>query len=213
MEIWKDIKGYEGIYQISNEGRVKRLAGSPKCKKDRILKNSTASNGYLFVSLCNKGQHKLYRVHRLVLETFSPIENMENLQVNHLDEDRTNNKLNNLQWCTCQENINYGNRANRNIGDLLIELAQRGILIIDLYPTHGVSLDTTNRQNLFTNLFGSYSMNKLINIGNETNEFPKDNNIKVTQELWNAGINNSMGNDLKINIQNALGLNKLHFFI
>lgn len=55
MEIWKDIKGYEGIYQVSNEGRVKRLAGSPKCKKDRILKNSTTSNGYLFVSLCNKG--------------------------------------------------------------------------------------------------------------------------------------------------------------
>ena len=115
MEIWKDIKGYEGIYQISNEGRVKRLAGSPKCKKDRILKNSTTSNGYLFVSLCNKGQHKLYRVHRLVLETFSPIENMENLQVNHLDEDRTNNKLNNLQWCTCQDNINYGNRANKYV--------------------------------------------------------------------------------------------------
>lgn len=114
--------------------------------------------------------------------------------------------------CVCFE-INWQiNNVNRNIGDLLIELAQRGILIIDLYPTHGVSLDTTNRQNLFTNLFGSYSMNKLINIGNETNEFPKDNNIKVTQELWNAGINNSMGNDLKINIQNALGLNNTPFF-
>ena len=55
-------------------------------------------------------------------------------------------------------------------------------------------------------------MNKLINIGNETNEFPKDNNIKVTQELWNAGINNSMDNDLKINIQNALGLNNTPVF-
>lgn len=53
----------------------------------------------------------MYRVHRLVLENFCPCENMENLEVNHLDEDRTNNVLTNLQWITREENLNYGNRA------------------------------------------------------------------------------------------------------
>jgi hypothetical protein len=100
------------------------------------------------------------------------------------------------------------NNVKRNIGDILIELAQKGVLIIDLYPTHGVSLDTTNRQNLFANLFGSYSIDKLMNIGSKTSTCLKnDNDIKVTEELWNAGINNNMNNTLKTNIQNALGLN------
>ena len=98
--------------------------------------------------------------------------------------------------------------VNRNIGDLIIELAKKGVLIIDLYPTHGVSLNITNRINLFTNLFGSYSMNKLISIGSKTSACLKNNNkIKVTRELWNAGINNRMNNTLKTNIQNALCLN------
>jgi len=55
----------------------------------------------------------MFRIHRLVLENFNPVDNMEDLQVNHLDEDITNNKLTNLQWCTCQENLNYGNRAKK----------------------------------------------------------------------------------------------------
>ena len=115
MEEWKDIKGYEGLYQVSNEGRVKRLAGSPKCKVDRILKNSVSSNGYLFITLYKNGESKIYRIHRLVMENFSPLENMKELEVNHLDEDITNNNLNNLQWCTRKENINYGNRAKKYI--------------------------------------------------------------------------------------------------
>lgn len=113
MEKWVDIKGYEGLYQVSDLGRVKRVAGSPKCLTDRILSPGSQTTGYLFVFLSKNGKRKAFRVHRLVMENFSPIENMEELQVNHLDEDRTNNSLNNLQWCTCQENINYGNRAKK----------------------------------------------------------------------------------------------------
>ena len=113
MEKWVDIKGYEGLYQVSDLGRVKRVAGSPHCKVDRILKPASQTTGYLFVTLSKQGKEKTFRIHRLVMENFSPTENMENLQVNHLDEDRTNNNLNNLQWCTCQENINYGNRSKK----------------------------------------------------------------------------------------------------
>ena len=106
MERWIDVKGYESYYQVSDLGRVKRLAGSPYCKKDRILKPASQPTGYLFVTLCKDGEHKMVRIHRLV---------MENLQVNHLDENRTNNALSNLQWCTCAENINYGNRTTKYI--------------------------------------------------------------------------------------------------
>lgn len=55
----------------------------------------------------------MYRIHRLVMENFCPVENMENLEVNHLDEDKTNNCLNNLEWVTKTENLNYGNRAKK----------------------------------------------------------------------------------------------------
>lgn len=113
MEQWKDIKGYEGIYQVSDLGNIKRLAGSPKCKEDRILRKSVSSNGYLFITLYKNGKSKIYRIHRLVMENFCPVENMENLEVNHLDEDRTNNCLNNLEWTTRAENLNYGNRAKK----------------------------------------------------------------------------------------------------
>jgi hypothetical protein len=105
------------------------------------------------------------------------------------------------------------NNVNINIGNLIIDLAKKGVVIIDLYPTHGVSLDTTNRVNLFKSLFNSYSMDKLRRIGIDTNTYPKNNNnIKVTPELWNAGIDNKMDRSLKINIQNALGLMSLPKF-
>lgn len=111
VEEWKDIKGYEGYYQISNLGRVKRLKGSPKCKNDRILRGGLTTNGYEFVYLSKEGIHISKRIHRLVLENFYPVEGMENLQVNHIDENRTNNCLTNLEWATRSENLNYGHRA------------------------------------------------------------------------------------------------------
>jgi len=94
----------------------------------------------------------------------------------------------------------------RKIGDLIIDFANKGVLIIDLYPTHGVTLDPTNRKNLFSNLFGSYSIDKLSGIGSKTATFHKSHEIKVTKELWNAGINNKMSPVLKHKIQIALGL-------
>jgi hypothetical protein len=107
------------------------------------------------------------------------------------------------------------NGKKRKIGDLIIELSQNGILIIDLYPTHGISLDSTNRVNLFKNLFQSYSKDKLGRIGNSTSTYPKNNhNIKVTEELWNAGINNEMDLNIKYDIKDALGLKTgLEFYI
>lgn len=105
-EIWRDIKGYEGLYQVSNLGRVKRLK-SKYMKSERILKEGITTGGYRLVVLCKNNKSKTFRLHRLVAEAFIP--NPENKpQVNHIDENKANNNVNNLEWMTAKENINHG---------------------------------------------------------------------------------------------------------
>jgi len=112
-EIWKDVVGYEGLYQVSNLGRVKSL-GFDKWHKGKILKPSYDSKGnYLFIGLHADGKVTQRNVHRLVAETFIP--NPNNLPcVNHIDEIKTNNRVDNLEWCTIEYNSNYGN-AKKNM--------------------------------------------------------------------------------------------------
>lgn len=102
QEIWKDIKGYENLYQVSNLGRVK--------SKRKILK---AINGeYLKVGLSKNGKQNTLYIHRLVAKTF--ISNFENKpQVNHKDENKHNNCVENLEWVTFKENMNYGTKQDR----------------------------------------------------------------------------------------------------
>lgn len=114
-EIWKDIEGYEGLYQVSNFGRVKSLGRFKKNNqiKEKILKPRINSSGYKQVSLYNKFQ-KTYSVHRLVAKAFIP--NPDNLpQVNHKDENKLNNHVNNLEWCNSKYNNNYGTH-NKRVG-------------------------------------------------------------------------------------------------
>lgn len=115
VEIWKDINNYEGLYQVSTLGRIKSLRrvirysdGRHKLISERILSPEICkSTGYLYVNLSKSGKSKHCTVHRLVAEAFIP--NIENLpQINHLDEDRSNNVVENLEWCTCKHNSNYG---------------------------------------------------------------------------------------------------------
>lgn len=104
-EIWRDIEGYEG-YQVSNLGRVKSL----KFGKEQILK--VKKDRYLRIGLCKDGKQKFYMVHRLVALAFLP--NPENLpEINHIDEDKTNNRVENLEWCDRKYNINYGSHNKR----------------------------------------------------------------------------------------------------
>ena len=110
-EIWKDIEGYEGLYQISNLGRVKSL-GNNKTRKEKILKSSKNTNGYLLVNLHKEGKQKHYYIHRLVVIAFIP--NPDNLsQVNHINEDKTDNRVENLEWCDSKYNLNYGTRTEK----------------------------------------------------------------------------------------------------
>lgn len=110
-EIYKDIEGYENLYQISNHGNVKSL-GNEKTRKERILKPIKNHKGYMQVILCKQGKPKLYLIHRLVAQAF--IDNPNNLpQVNHIDEVKTNNASSNLEWVTPKQNNNYGTRNQR----------------------------------------------------------------------------------------------------
>lgn len=121
-EIWKDIKGYEGLYQASSIGNVKSIGryvnaknNSKKYMKSIILKGVANDRGYYMVVLSKEGKKRKVFVHRLIAETF--IENPKNYtQVNHKDEDKTNNNINNLEWCSCKYNCNYGTRNKRLAG-------------------------------------------------------------------------------------------------
>lgn len=103
IERWKDVGGYEGLYKISNLGRVKG--------KHRIKSQQDNGKGYLIVHLNKNGKSRWYLVHRLVAKAF--IENPENKPtVNHIDGNRKNNKVNNLEWATYSENNLHSYRSN-----------------------------------------------------------------------------------------------------
>jgi hypothetical protein len=115
-EIWKDISDYEGLYQASSLGRIRSLDrykitknryGKIKAKiKGIFLKPSINHDGYYEIVLSKNGKSKMFRLHRVIAKTF--LDNLENKpQVNHIDGNKLNNNINNLEWCTCKENINH----------------------------------------------------------------------------------------------------------
>lgn len=130
-EEWKDVIGFEGLYQVSSLGRVKSF----RKNKPHILANCVGKHGYCVVILHNgKGLRKNERVHRLVAESFIP--NPNNFPyVNHKDENKTNNKVSNLEWCTSKYNTNYGTCikririTNRTHSKTVLQYNKEGILI------------------------------------------------------------------------------------
>lgn len=119
VEVWKDIEGYEGLYQVSSLGRVKSL----RFGKERILKAGKDKGGYLMVNLCKNSKTKMYKVHRLVAQAFIP--NPDGLQcINHKDENKTNNCVDNLEWCTYLYNNNYGTRNFKSASNRSISIIQ-----------------------------------------------------------------------------------------
>lgn len=121
QEIWRDIPNYEGLYQVSNLGNVKslyRLANNNHIIHEKILKPQRNYNGYLIVNLYKNNKMKPKLIHRLVGKTF--IDNPNNFNyINHIDKNKSNNNVNNLEWCTQSYNVIYSkgrkvNQYNKN---------------------------------------------------------------------------------------------------
>lgn len=148
-EIWKDIKGYEGIYKISNLGNV---------KSNKLLKKELCTNGYFRVTLYNEKSPKRFLVHRLVAETFIP--NPENKpQVNHIDGNKLNNCVCNLEWATSKENNVHAFKLGLNKGSFGM-LGKKGKLnkrakIINQYSLDGCFIKSW---------YGFYEIQRELNI-------------------------------------------------
>lgn len=116
-ELWKDIRGYEGLYQVSNLGRIKSLNYNHR-NIEQVRKLDISNKGYPCILLSKNGKHKKRSVHRIVAETFIP--NLGNLpQVNHIDGNKQNNNVNNLEWVTNGENEKHAydmNLKKKNCG-------------------------------------------------------------------------------------------------
>ena len=147
METWKSIKGYEGLYQISSNGRIKSLERLDSCGRkvrERILKPIQGNKRveYRQVSLSKNGIAKNYLIHILVAKTFIPNPN-NYTDVNHKDENPKNNVVSNLEWCTPTYNNNYGTRVERmaktqrNRADCSKKVAQYDLQgnLIGIYPS------------------------------------------------------------------------------
>ena len=106
-EIWKDVKNYEDLYQVSNLGQVKSK------KSGRILKTPPIKTGYLRLNLLKNGKPKQAYVHRIVAEVFIP-QKIGKSEINHIDGDKTNNRIENLEWVTHKENILHSHRIGLN---------------------------------------------------------------------------------------------------
>lgn len=122
-EIWRDIKGYEGLYQVSNLGKVKNS------RTGELLKLSSGTHGYLMVCLTKNGKQTTFRVHRLVAEAFIP--NPDNLQtIDHINRIRTDNRVENLRWADMK--LQSKNRDNKN-RETLMKVCSK--------PVHQYTLD------------------------------------------------------------------------
>lgn len=118
MEIWKDIIGFESLYEVSNYGQIRNV------KTLRILKFHLETKGYLGISLRKNNKSKRFAVHRLVAIAFIP--NPENKpEVNHKDGDKQNNRVDNLEWATAKENTNHSINTGLRKTKLSFEIAEQ----------------------------------------------------------------------------------------
>ena len=115
----KDIPGFEGKYAITEDGQVWSYYSN------RFIAWHNTRLGYKEALLSNNGKRKHYQIHRLVMMTYAPVEGMNNLDVNHIDEDKNNNHIDNLQWVSHRDNCNYGSRNEKIAAAAIIREAKR----------------------------------------------------------------------------------------
>ena len=106
-EIWKPITGYEGIYEVSNCGRIKRVKAGKRTRVGYILKGAPNPDGYLIVTLYKNKTPKRFKVHKLVMALFNPPMPSPKHEINHINTNRADNHAENLEWLTHAENIKH----------------------------------------------------------------------------------------------------------
>lgn len=119
VESWKPIMGFEGLYEVSDLGRIRSLVDNHRQRRERVLKLKTDKAGYLYINLYKKKNIKTYKVHRLVALAFVEGRDLFNNQVNHINEDKSDNRAINLEWCTAKDNCNHGTRNERMVNTLI----------------------------------------------------------------------------------------------
>ena len=119
FEEWLPVLNYEGVYSISNLGRVM----SHHWGKQRVLRQRINKRGYVHVNLSKDGKIKTFRVHSLVAKHFVP-NPRELTEINHKDEDKLNNRADNLEWCTRSYNVNYGKRTDKHRASIIKNVVQ-----------------------------------------------------------------------------------------
>lgn len=176
MEIWKDVVGYEGLYKVSTYGRVY------SCRKNMLLSTPTnRKKGYVDIVLFKNGRKKTEKVHRLVAKAFLP--NPYNYPIiNHKDENPSNNRVDNLEWCTNDYNLMYGNAKKKQSlahcslseEDIVkcASLFDEGYSMSDIAKVFNVSSTTISR--------AITKSNKYNGIAHTTNEKIRENGIRAT---------------------------------
>ena len=136
-EIWKDIIGYEGLYRISDQGRIFSV------KSGKIRETFVSNSGYKMIHLYKNGTDRHFTVHRLVADNFIP-NPFDFKEINHINEDKSNNRHDNLEWCTQKYNENYGTNTRRVKESYIANCNNRPI---DVYDMNGVFLKTFDCSN------------------------------------------------------------------
>lgn len=156
-EVWKDIiiekngmvYDYTGLYQVSSYGRVRTLGKGKTQKQEKILKTQTNKNGYVSISLYKDGKRQAFYIHRLVATMFIP--NPNNLsEVNHKSEAKTENHIENLEWCDKKYNMSYGTRTERLSNSL------KGKLAGENNPRYGVPRTEEEKRKQSKSMKGKY---------------------------------------------------------
>jgi|TARA_R110000782_G_C14665995_1_gene398427 DNA uptake protein ComE-like DNA-binding protein len=208
-EIWRDIKNYEGHYQVSTFGRVKSLSRFRTCKngglsplKERILCTKLSKSNYVITHLQKDGKHSHPSIHRLVAETFI-INPSNKLTVNHIDGVKNNNNVNNLEWATSSEQMQHAYKSNllsKSTNNYSTEFKQEVLDYFDLNKCSVYFLSVVFN-------ISERTAGRIVKNGAKSNTFTKISDLEVAEIIRLRNLGNTL---LSISKQFNCGISQVH---